>query len=64
MELSVVLSLPVLTRVLAWPWGRPLEASPWPLPALVWFSSSCPNSHFSCPSLSDPLPHLPRDTDP
>lgn len=33
MELSVVLSSLALTRVLAPPWERPPEASPWPLPA-------------------------------
>lgn len=47
MELSVVLSSPALTRVLARPWGRLPGASPWSLRAssvVQWLMSYWPFS--------------------
>lgn len=59
MELSVVLSLPVLPRVLAQPWGLTLA----PASSSV-VQGSCPYNHLSCPPPSGPLLCLPHDTDP
>lgn len=57
-ELSMVLSLPALTRVLAqWGGGGTLRRPP------LWFSRSCPNGHFPCWPTSGLLPRLPHDPD-